>query len=187
MTQPTHSSVNTSVSIALLRLSSGCLHWFSLRTKKKRGALSCCYGRRQPPDHRSGRSQAAFVHTRETCSRHHHRHASARHTAASDRTHLWPSTRGWTRVQPTSGRLVRLVNSRSLEHQKGEIASVIIHERRAVKNLATSKKHSSWSPICEWQMNISEQVRWCRHTRCSVLIRPSYRPHIASGLPAGGN
>lgn len=54
-------------------------------------------------------------------------------------------------TRPANGQLVRWVNSYSPRHQKGGggTASVIIQERRAAKSLATSKKHSSWSPICE--------------------------------------
>lgn len=68
-----------------------------------------------------------------------------------------------------------------------ELASAVIHKQLIGKSLALSKKHSSWSPICEWQMNITQWVRWCRHTPCFVLIRPTYRPHIPSGHPPGGN
>lgn len=87
---------------------------------------------------------------RETYSRHRRHHARARSLATL--LHLTERTfdlQQCNRRVEVSGRLVRLVNSHSPEHQKGEIASAIIPERLAVKSLATSEKHSSWSPICE--------------------------------------
>lgn len=109
MTQPADSSLNTSVSIAR---SSRCLHWFSVRTIRGGNHLTTEVGGAKRPSFTHGKHTPAIT----TVTR-----------ALVTQLHLTECTfdlQQWNRRMDAS-------NSHSLEHQKGEIASVIAHTRAA--------------------------------------------------------